>query len=72
MHYLLIKDNNGNIIDRMPTQYSNNGENLEKEYTTDYIKQHNGELPWWYEGSMADRAVEFPEVKIVGNSRKKK
>lgn len=26
-------------------------EDLEKEATNNYIQQHNGELPWWYEGS---------------------
>lgn len=26
-------------------------EELEREATDNYIQQHNGELPWWYEGS---------------------
>ena len=26
-------------------------EDLEKEATNNYIQQHNGELPWWYEGN---------------------
>lgn len=47
------------------TNYQGEGENLEKEYTTEYIKQNNGQLPWWYEGSEPKRAVELPEVLVT-------